>query len=404
MNRSDGHEGRRIENRFEDRGLGMGVTLDGAMRLLRLVGALVGLITMIIGLILAFDLYKPAYLKFLLAVLPPFHLLLAHGAFNLSLPVRRLPLATRRVMGAANLAPLLLLAVLLLPSLRNLYFDPAYARDDYRQIAADIEALARPGDGIILNAANQWEVFTYYHRAGAPVYPIPRSRPPHPDQVTAELEEIGATHRRLFALYWGDAESDPQKLVESWLATHAYPAGDRWVGHVRLAIYGLGTLPQEPTVPLEATVGGTIHLRGYAVGEGPFAPGEVIPITLFWETDEPVPERYKLFVHLLDGAGNLVAQTDAEPLGNLLPTTLWSPGEVVIDRHGVLLPPTLPAGEYTLSVGLYNLMTGERLPVVSGEVRNDHLVLGTVQVVADSAPSSGGMTRSTPLWRRKGEA
>jgi hypothetical protein len=37
-----------------------------------------------IGLIFAFDLYKPAWLKFLVVVLPPFHILLAHGLENLA--------------------------------------------------------------------------------------------------------------------------------------------------------------------------------------------------------------------------------------------------------------------------------------------------------------------------------
>jgi 4-amino-4-deoxy-L-arabinose transferase-like glycosyltransferase len=37
-----------------------------------------------IVLIFAFDLYKPAWLKFLVVVLPPFHLLLAHGVENLT--------------------------------------------------------------------------------------------------------------------------------------------------------------------------------------------------------------------------------------------------------------------------------------------------------------------------------
>jgi len=60
MNRSDSHDGR-TENRFEDHGLGMGVSLDGAMRLLRLVGALVGLVTMIIGLVLAFRVFGLIY-------------------------------------------------------------------------------------------------------------------------------------------------------------------------------------------------------------------------------------------------------------------------------------------------------------------------------------------------------
>lgn len=350
------------------------------------VAALATWLLLPIALILALDLYKPAYLKFLLVALPPFHVLVAHGVgcitYRIVLIAYRLSHSAYRVSHiATRLLPAYLqtciLALLLLPSLHNLYFDPAYARQDYRQIARDLEAAYRPGDGILLNAANQWEVFTYYHRQGAPVYPLPRSRPPRADAVAAELTDIAAAHSRLFAVYWGDAESDPQRLVESWLAGHAYPAGDRWYGQVRVAVYGLGALPEEPAVASDACFGERICLRGYSLTAGPFAPGEVVPVTLFWQVDSPLPERYKVFLHLIDNAGNLVAQHDAEPCGNLMPTTVWAAGEQVIDRHGVWLPAGLPPGDYTLVGGLYSL-SGERLPLQESE--QDHIGLGLITV------------------------
>jgi len=366
------------------------------------VGVLAVWLLVPVTLIFAFDLYKPAYLKFLLAVLPPFHLLVARGVEGVSRIADRVsPIAyrlsriayrrshglsltqhaTRNAKHVLRFACyVLIILVGFLPSLRHLYFDPAYARDDYRQIAADVAAMARPGDGIILNAPNQWEVFSYYHRDGAPVYPLPRSRPPDVAAVTAELEAIAAAHRRLLVIYWGDTEADPQRIVESWLAAHAYPAGDRWYGRVRFAVYGLGALPEQPAVESGARFGEAITLAGYSVGAGPFAPGEVLPVSLFWEADAAPPERYKVFVHLLDGGGNLVAQHDAEPLGNLLPTTLWAAGEALTDRHGVLLPSDLPAGSYTLVVGLYRLSDGTRLAVTDGETVADSLPLGSVTV------------------------
>jgi len=407
---------------------GWALSLFGAMLLLALwprrtdlpaVAALLTWLLLPIALILAFDLYKPAYLKFLLVVLPPFQLLVAHGAHRLSLIAYRLspvadgvlhmayrlaPVADRVSHMADRLAPvadrlsrtadrpppahlqtcqlahfppcILVFLLLLLPSLHNLYFNPAYARQDYRQIARDLEAVYRPGDGILLNAANQWEVFTYYHRQGAPVYPLPRSRPPRADAVAAELAEIAAAHRRLFAVYWGDAEADPQRLVESWLAGHAYPAGDRWYGEVRVAVYGLGALPEEPAVATDACFGEHICLRGYTLSSGPFAPGQVVPVTLFWQADAAIPERYKVFLHLIDASGRLVAQTDAEPYGNLMPTTVWAAGELLIDRHGVWLPADLPPGDYALLGGLYSL-GGERLSV---EGNGDHVLLGAITV------------------------
>ena len=230
---------------------------------------------------------------------------------------------------------------------------------------------------MLLNAPNQWEVFTYYFDEPPPVYPAPYH--PTPEEVARWLEPLLADHRRLFVLYWGDSEADPGALVEGRLATHAYPAASWWYGDVRVALYGTGTLPDEPEVMVDARLGDHIRLHGYSLPDGPFASGDVIPITLFWETDAPLAERYKVFLHLVDSDGRLVAQTDAEPGGNFLPTVDWPAGAVLTDRHGVLLPPAVPSGEYTLVAGLYRLVSGERLAVtVNGEPAGDDLVLGTV--------------------------
>ena len=321
-------------------------------------------------LIFAFDLYKPAYLKFLLTVLPSFHILLAAGIHNLVRPFR-LP---RPLPSLALLSFYVFTFYALAPSLRNLYFNPAYARDDYRGIAADIAALGRPGDGVILNAPNQWEVFTYYYQGDLPLYPAPYH--PTPEQVVDWLSPILSSHRRLFVLYWGDWEVDPDRRMENLLADGAYLAWGRWYGRVRVTLYGLGLLPEEPQVAVRARFGQEVLLRGYAVGEGPFVPGDVVPVTLFWEADAP-PGRYKVFLHLMDSAGNLVAQNDAEPRGNLSPTFIWSVGERVTDRHGVYLPPHLPPGTYRLRVGMYRMDTGERLPLLlDGVEAGDALELG----------------------------
>ncbi|MGB9777208.1 MAG: glycosyltransferase family 39 protein [Anaerolineae bacterium] len=327
-----------------------------------------------LALIFAFDLYKPAYLKFLLAVLPSFHLLLAAGIHNLARPFRRL-----RPLSSPTLLPFYVFTVYALaPSLHNLYFNPAYARDDYRQIAADVASLGRPGDGVILNAPNQWEVFTYYYQGDLPLYPAPYH--PTPEQVVDWLSPILSSHQRLFVLYWGDREADPDRRMENRLADGAYPAWSRWYGRVRLALYGLGPLPEAPRVAVRARFGQEILLQGYAIGEGPFAPGDVVPVTLFWEADAP-PGRYKVFLHLMDEEGNLVAQNDAEPRGDLSPTFIWPVGERVIDRHGVYLPPDLPPGRYRLKVGMYRLDTGERLPLtLDGGPAGDSLELGEVAI------------------------
>jgi mannosyltransferase len=134
-----------------------------------------------VALIFALDLYKEAWLKFLIVVLPPFHILVAHGMETLA-QVSSGKWQVARILRSAFCALLVILsAIAVYPSLHNLYFSPTYARDDYRQIAsdiaADVAASAGADTAVILNAPNQWEVFTYYY-PDRDVYP--RALPPEP--------------------------------------------------------------------------------------------------------------------------------------------------------------------------------------------------------------------------------
>jgi 4-amino-4-deoxy-L-arabinose transferase-like glycosyltransferase len=337
-----------------------------------------------IALIFALDLYKEAWLKFLIVVLPPFHVLAAHGIGSLARFVGkgwrmengRLQLLS--LQSLVSVLPIGLIALATLPSLRNLYWNPAYARDDYRQIAADISATAPAGSSIILNAPNQWEVFTYYY-PDRDVYPVPYRL--SSGEVDAFLSALSEQHQRLYVVFWGDAESDPHRHVESWLAANAYKTGDRWYGRVRLATYGVAQMPDEPSVALDAHFGENVYLRGYALGEAASTPGDIVPVALFWEALATFSEPYKVSVQLLDEAGQLVAQHDAEPVGGFAPTTTWQPGQLVTDRHGLLLPGDLPGGRYTLAVAVYHAHTGERLPVVvKGKSTGDYLPLTVIDV------------------------
>jgi hypothetical protein len=344
-----------------------------------------------VGLIFGLDLYKESWLKFLIVVLPAFHILIACGIDVLACWTSRwVQPPVSEGIRALNwrlliVVPLIAFVTLVsLPSLRNLYFDPTYARDDYRAIAADVAAVADASTAVILNAPNQWEVFTYYY-PDRDVYPAPYH--PDPDRVETFLAPLITQYEQLFVVYWGDAESDPQRRIEGWLAAHAYKADDRWYGRVRLAMYGAAPLPMAPTRAFDTDFGcaegASVRLRGWHLGDGPFAPGDILPITLFWDAPTPTAEPYKVTVQLLGVGGTPVAQHDSEPGAGFAPTTLWQPGAPVIDRHGVALPADLPPDDYELIVAVYHALSGARLPVAAGDgAASDHLTLTPITISA----------------------
>lgn len=100
-----------------------------------------------------------------------------------------------------------------------------------------------------------------------------------------------------------------------------------------------------------------------------FRPGETLTITLTWRALAPLDVNYTSFVHLVrqsDAPQAPLAQEDAQPCDNSYPTTWWAPGEIIAETRRLGLPPDLPAGDYVLLAGWYDLDTGRRLPLDTG--------------------------------------
>lgn len=141
-------------------------------------------------------------------------------------------------------------------------------------------------------------------------------------------------------------------------------------------------LPEPPS----PTVFGDLRMSGLATwvdgaqsSNSPLrvTPGQTITLDIVWQSDAPLARDYNLFVHLstaLDAPPS--AQLDA-PIGGGLPTSVWRAGERYRDTLNLALPVNLAPGSYTLSVGVYDWSTGERLPMPDGA---DRYVMGEVTV------------------------
>ena len=144
-----------------------------------------------------------------------------------------------------------------------------------------------------------------------------------------------------------------------------------FAGAVRLVAREPGERPDPP--------GGNAPIRPAGVDfPGLWRAGSPQTITFEWYAAETLPLDYTVFLHLRDASGRIVAQADGPPLEGWYPTSWWSAGEWVTDRHVFALPAGVPPGSYRLVAGLYDPVTGERL--------GPELELGAVTVVAGEAP------------------
>ena len=116
--------------------------------------------------------------------------------------------------------------------------------------------------------------------------------------------------------------------------------------------------PPAVAVPLDALFGDGLALHGYTL-----APGSTTTLTLAWHSLALTDRRYTVFVHILDAAGQLIAQADSEPQSGRYATSLWQTGEYILDDYAFTLAP----GTYAIRLGLYLPETGQRLPVAGGD-------------------------------------
>jgi len=89
-----------------------------------------------------------------------------------------------------------------------------------------------------------------------------------------------------------------------------------------------------------------------------------------------------VFVQALDKRGAKAGQIDRLPCNGGCPTTAWRSGDLVGERYDLPIRIDAPPGSYQLIAGMYDLATGQRVPVLGaqGQADYDHVLLGTVEV------------------------
>ena len=105
--------------------------------------------------------------------------------------------------------------------------------------------------------------------------------------------------------------------------------------------------------------------------------GRDLGVFLRWRADRPLASSYKVFVHVVDEQGQVVAQDDSLPAIWTYPTNNWPAGALITDFHWIRLPRLDASKPYTLRVGLYDEETGARLNRLdeTGKIIDDKIVL-----------------------------
>ena len=146
-----------------------------------------------------------------------------------------------------------------------------------------------------------------------------------------------------------------------------------WVYKTPLLLSGQ---PPALSCSLQVNLGDQLLLLDYDLSSTTPSPGDDLYLTLHWQALKSTEKEYTIFIYL-QGETDRLWLEEVQPFDGFYPTKLWPPGEVLLDRHHLTLPPDLSLGRYQLAVGMRDPDTGEVL-AVEGE---NSVVIETLEIV-----------------------
>jgi len=239
-----------------------------------------------------------------------------------------------------------------------------YAPDgDVARAAGLLAAMEQPGEAAVL-ARPLTEPFQDAYDGGLPVW-----------GVASQAEFRGDT-RSTWTV--GEVEGTPvaapfRARVGSVPLTLSLKPGDTFDA-ARLPI----PLQQPPP-----RLGDAIELAAAWQGSATVRRGETLSLALVWRALATPEASYTVFVQAVDDAGVKAGQLDRLPCSGGCLTTYWQPGDLVGEWVELSIRADAQPGRYRLIAGLYDLATGERLPVqgLPGSSVPDYVPLGFVEVI-----------------------
>lgn len=300
-----------------------------------------------------------------------------------------LALIARLQRWAAALVAVVMLAGMGYSTL-NYFTLEVYAKDDFSGVGRYLDGRLAAGDLVLLNSPFAWRIFAYYlpldtldeaQAMGAPVayYGVPLLDSDWAEREAQAAEWVSQARRTWYIHSNTHQYLDPERHMEAWLAETFFRVQemDFFSHSILQASLFLPEVPVYEELPagvtaLDAAFGDLIGLAGIEIGR-PYLDDLALPVTLYWQAMQPIPDHYKYVLRLVEVAdGATVADlslTEREPYDGAIPTIYWGPGQVIVEYSE--LPPTAwprpitpdEAARYRIAVQVYRADTLEKLPV-----------------------------------------
>jgi len=153
----------------------------------------------------------------------------------------------------------------------------------------------------------------------------------------------------------------------------------------------------ETALPLNVNFDDKLTLVGVDLDPGlEVAPGKRVKMTMYWRVEKALDDpEWKLFTHVLDGAGDRLMNIDnVGPLrhlvrnGQTFPPGSWAAGKIYADSQSFTVPRKVKTSKIQVVTGIWK--GANRLPILKGEGLKDNRA-----IVATLTVGSKGQTKNT---------
>jgi hypothetical protein len=296
--------------------------------------------------------------------------------------------ASRRRLG--SLAYIGLLVLMVVPMYRTVRrpYDPglAMSRNEWlqpvpRELSLSLQHLLGPSDVFGMgtpDAAHCYYSQSYFNRdLGCELIPRYPNQPPA--ELGLQLDEILGQHEVLWYLDFYNPYWDPEHAAQSALMDHAVDLGQESLAGRRLELYASPATIRRGLFTTAATFGDVAQLDGVWL-----TAGHDLHLALAWMglVDRPTLDA-KVFVHLINADGQIVAQQDGVPVHWTRPFATWRRDEDLLDVYTLPVPEGVDVNQLSLRIGLYHPDSGVRVPAHtrSGERLADDALVFPVRAV-----------------------
>ena len=332
---------------------------------------------------------------------PPLFLLLAAGLATLLSFVQRQGILTRTLAVGTFLVAFGFMFVTSGYADSNAFFDPAFSKASFRDVARYVDDHLAPDEAVILTSGHMFPAFNYYYQGDAPTIRLPDDPTLNTDHVLGYdaanvLNQTLAGKRGVWVVLWQDEVVDPNGFVPMLLSSQGTETKIEGTSfyQVRLRHWNLPPNAHFSPQPAPAVVRGanfknTVELLGFD-SPTPSPANAGVSFNLYWQSLDALGDDYYVALRVLDAAGNLWGKQDRRPAGYNYPTMRWKKGESLFGAYTVPLLAGAPAGDYFVQVTLYTHADERGLDVLApnGAPLGKSVKLGPIPVLPATQPAT----------------